>query len=113
MMTQEDYNNLVSSLVNQLLEEGPEVAAEGDKEGATTPDVPDEHPVINRFQTRDEPKQKSSSLAQTAKDHPVLTAGAVAGANDVFNWFNKFVGSHHFGSHSGLRGETSGTGENK
>jgi hypothetical protein len=55
MMTQEDYNNLVSSLVNQLLEEGPEVAAEGDKEGATTPDVPeDQETVVNKFQTKNE-----------------------------------------------------------
>lgn len=112
MMTQEDYNNLVSSLVNQLLEEGPKVAAEGDKEGATTPDVPDEEPIVNKFQTKNEPKQRgTSSLAQTAKEHPVLTAGALGGADEALGLLNKIFGYHHFGSHAALKGHTSGTGE--
>ena len=111
-MNQEDYNKLVSSLVKVLLEEGPEVAAEGDKEGASTPDVPDvkEEPIMNKFDTGEPKRPTKSSLAQVAKKHPVLAAGAIAGADEAFGLLKKLFGSHHFGSHAALKGQTNGTG---
>ena len=92
-MKQGQYESLVSVLADRLLEEGPEVAAEDNEEGATTPPDPDKKgPPANN-------KVKS------------LVTGAVLGnADGALSLLNKAVGYHHFGSHAALRGETSGTG---
>ena len=112
-MMQEDYDNLVNSLATKLLEEGPEKAADNE-EGSTTPPVSKGKfmPFMDKFSSKPSSEQENKpSLSQTIRKHPVLAAGAIAGADEVLGLFNKILGPHHFGSHAALRGETSGTGE--